>query len=110
MHLTPQFEFSLPATVKKRRKWFLAICRPLDIASQGPTQEKALSNLRDAVRGFLADCFERGTFEEVLREAGFVSAQKPPARRLRYSGAHWLNIPIALLAHEQSPARRYEEV
>jgi predicted RNase H-like HicB family nuclease len=88
--------------VKKRRKWFLAVCQSLDIASQGPTREEALGNLRDAIRGFLADCFERGTLDEVLRQAGFVSARKPPDRFSM--GADWLTVPIALLSREhQSP-------
>lgn len=109
VRLTPQFEFSLPAIVKKRRKWYLAICPPLDIASQGPTKEKALDNLKDAVRGFLADCFERGTLEQVLREAGFVSARRPLSKRTQSSGVRWLTVPIALLAREQQPARSYEK-
>jgi predicted RNase H-like HicB family nuclease len=102
---SPIFEFRLPYRVKKRRKWFLAVCESLDVASQGPTREKALDNLRDAIRGFLADCFDRGTLDEVLQQAGFVSAQKP-AETFRYSrGAHWLTVPIALLAREQQPTR-----
>ncbi len=87
--------------MKKRQKWYLAVCQPLDVASQGPTKEKALANLRDAIRGLLADCFERGTLDEVLQQAGFVSARKP-REKVRYStGGHWLTVPIALLAREQ---------
>jgi len=99
---TPVFEFRLPYEMKKRRKWYLAVCPPLDVASQGPTKEKALDNLRDAIRGFLADCFERGTLEEVLQRAGFVSARKPGFPRP--TGARWVTVPIALLAREQQPA------
>ena len=96
---SPVFEFRLPYEMKKRRKWYLAVCPSLDVASQGPTKEKALENLRDAIRGFLADCFERGTLEEVLRQAGFVSARKP--RFQEPAGAQWLTVPIALLDREQ---------
>jgi len=97
---SPVFEFRLPYEMKKRRKWYLAVCPSLDVASQGPTEERALDNLRDAIRGFLADCFERGTLEEVLQQAGFVSARKPPQRFQHPAGAHWLTVPIALLARE----------
>ena len=86
--------------MKKRRKWYLAVCQSLDVASQGPTKEKALDNLRDAIRGFLADCFERGTLDEVLQQAGFVSARKPLERSGYPNGTHWLTVPIALLARE----------
>jgi predicted RNase H-like HicB family nuclease len=94
------FEFRLPYEMKKRRKWYLAVCRSLDVASQGPTKEKALDNLRDAIRGFLVDCFERGTLEEVLQQAGFVSAAKPPEKLQQPTRAGWLTVPIALLARE----------
>ena len=94
----PTFEFHLPYVLKKRQKWYLSVCPSLDIASQGATKEKALENLRDAIRGFLADCFERGTLDEVLQQAGFVSARKPPARLHRPAGARRLTVPIALLA------------
>jgi predicted RNase H-like HicB family nuclease len=87
--------------MKKRRKWYLAVCPSLDVASQGPTEEKALGNLRDAIRGFLADCFERGTLEEVLQQAGFVSARQPAERAQHRAGERWLTVPIALLAREQ---------
>lgn len=109
MQLAPQFDFRLPAIVKKRRTWYLAICPPLDIASQGPTKGKALANLKDAIQGFLADCYERGTFGEVLRSAGFVGAQHPSLKTRRYRGAHWLTVPIALLAREHHPAATYQE-
>jgi predicted RNase H-like HicB family nuclease len=97
---SPIFEFRLPYRVRKRQKWYLALCQPLDIDSHGPTKQKALDNLRDAVRGFLADCFERGTLDEVLLKAGFVSAKKPPERSRLPTGVHWLTVPIALLARE----------
>ncbi len=98
---SPVFEFRLPYEMKKRRKWYLAVCPSLDVASQGPTKEKALDNLRDAIRGFLADCFERGTLEEVLQQAGFVSARKPHERLQPPAGSRWLTVPIALQAREQ---------
>jgi predicted RNase H-like HicB family nuclease len=100
---SPIFEFRLPYKVKKRQKWYLAVCQSLAIASQGPTREKALDNLRDAIRGFLADCFERGTLDEVLQQAGFVSARKPPERFEYPTGVGWLTVPIALLAREHQP-------
>ena len=72
---SPFLEFRLPCEMKKRRKWYLAVCPSLDVASQGPSGEKALDNLRDAIPGFLADCFEHGRPEEVSQQAGFVSAR-----------------------------------
>lgn len=109
MRFAPQFDFKLPAIVRKRRNWYLAICPPLDLASQGPTEGKALANLKDAIRGFLADCFERGTITEVLKNAGFVSARQPSLSRRRFPKAHWLTVPIALLAGEHATTRTYKD-
>lgn len=103
MRHVAQFEFRMRATVRKRRKWYLAVCPPLDLATQGPTKGKALANLRDAIRGFLVDCYERGTLDEVLKQAGF-SAERPASASRPYPGAHWLTVPIALLPRAPHPA------
>ena len=65
-------EFKLPAQVKKKGKWFISSCNLLDVHSQGHTREQAELNLQDALATFLLSCYERGTLEVVLREAGFV--------------------------------------
>ena len=81
-------EFKLPAQVKKKGKWFISSCNLLDVHSQGHTREQAESNLKDALATFLLSCYERGTLEVVLREAGFVPAvgrqsKSKPAMRAR---------------------------
>lgn len=67
-------EFKLPAQVRKKGKWFISSCNLLDVHSQGHTREQAERNLQDALATFLLSCYERGTLEIVLREAGFVPA------------------------------------
>ncbi len=67
------FTFRLPFTLKKRKNWILSSCPILDVHSQGPTEEKAVENLREALTLFFVSCFERGTLDEVLKECGFVS-------------------------------------
>ena len=37
------------ASVSKEDDWFVAQCLEADVASQGETEEEALSNLRDAL-------------------------------------------------------------
>jgi predicted RNase H-like HicB family nuclease len=37
------------ASVWKEGNWFVAQCLDVDVASQGETQDQALSNLRDAL-------------------------------------------------------------
>ncbi len=43
------------AVITKEDKWYVALCPELDIASQGRTVEKALSNLKAALELYLAD-------------------------------------------------------
>ncbi len=73
-------EFKLPAQVRKKGKWFISSCRLLDVHSQGHTREQAERNLKDALATFLLSCYERGTLEIVLREAGFVPAVGRPKK------------------------------
>lgn len=90
--------------MKKRQKRYRAVCQSLDVATQGPAKKKALDNLRDAIWGFLADRFERGTLDEVLQQAGFLSARKPTGRFQYPTRANWLSLPVALLAREHQSA------
>ena len=78
-------EFKLPARIRKRGKWFISSCPPLDVHSQGHTRPEAERNLVDALTSFFISCYERGSLDAVLREAGFVPsvasrAAKPRAR------------------------------
>ena len=67
----------LPMTVKitidKRSKDapFVAYAPELDLASCGPTEEKAKKNLHEAVEIFLEEMRGKGKLEEFLKEFGF---------------------------------------
>ena len=67
----------LPMTVKitidKRSKDapFVAYAPELDLASCGPTEEKAKKNLHEAVEIFLEEMQGKGKLEEFLKEFGF---------------------------------------
>lgn len=70
-------EISLPLTVKitvdKRSKDapFVAYTPELDVASCGPTEEKARQNLHEAVEIFLETIKRKGKLQNVLQELGF---------------------------------------
>ena len=63
-------EFRVPARIRRKGKWFVSSCPLLDVHSQGHTRGEAERNLVDALTSFLIICYERGTLDEVLREAG----------------------------------------
>lgn len=43
------------AIIKKGEKQFVALCPELDVVSQGPTIEKALENLKEAVELYIEE-------------------------------------------------------
>jgi predicted RNase H-like HicB family nuclease len=88
-------EFKLPAQVRKRGKWFVSSCNLLDVHSQGHTREQAERNLKDALATFLLSCYERGTLEIVLREAGFVpTARRDPRSKSSARGRKEVIVPL----------------
>ena len=70
-------ETMLPLTIKiivdKRSKDapFVAYTPELDVASCGPTEEKARENLKEAVYILLEEVQKKGELKELLKEMGF---------------------------------------
>jgi hypothetical protein len=88
-------EFKLPARIRKKGKWFISSCLPLDVHSQGVTRDEAERNLIDALASFFISCFERQTLDEVLRDAGFVLAkQARGGRSRRPAGKDSVSVPL----------------
>lgn len=89
--LTPWYNISMniqiPLTIKltedkqsKSASW-VAYTPELDVASCGPTQERAKQNLAEAVQIVLKGATEDGNLKDLLLEAGFEvskSEVKPP--------------------------------
>jgi predicted RNase H-like HicB family nuclease len=64
-------KFQLFGVLKQENGWHIAHCPPLDITTQGRTEAEAKKNLVEASELFVVSCFERGTFEQALRELGW---------------------------------------
>ncbi|MGB9204380.1 MAG: type II toxin-antitoxin system HicB family antitoxin [Terriglobales bacterium] len=71
MRVMVQAQFQLFGMMKKENGWYVAYCPPLDITTQGRTEDEAKKNLIEASELFVVSCFERGTFEQALRELGW---------------------------------------
>src|ERR1700687_3576211 len=80
MRVMVQAQFQLFGVMKKENGWYVAHCPPLDITTQGKTEAEAKKNLVEASELFVVSCFERGTFEQALRELGWrvVAGQAVP--------------------------------
>lgn len=72
MKATVQVEFELFGVVKRKGKWYVASCPPLDLTTQGRNKEEAKRNLLEAAELFIVSCIERGTLDQALKELGFV--------------------------------------
>ena len=57
-------------------KHYVGYCPELEIASQGKNPEHTLKRIKEAIEAFLEETKKMGTFEEVLRIAGFVKEKK----------------------------------
>jgi predicted RNase H-like HicB family nuclease len=100
-------EFRLPAKIRKKGKWYVSSCPSLDVHSQGHTKEEARRNLINALVFFLESCFERGTLDEVLREAGFSAVTSASAARVRLpkdSESVTVPLPLMIRHRRSSPA------
>ena len=71
MQVLVKAQFQLFGLLKKENDWWIAHCPPLDITTQGRTEAEAKKNLIEASELFVVSCFERGTFEQALRELGW---------------------------------------
>ncbi len=79
--------FNLWGRIKEEGRWYIAHCPPLDITTQGRTLSEAKKNLIEASELFIMSCLERGTFDQALKELGFVAGgvQRVPVDAFRIS-------------------------
>jgi predicted RNase H-like HicB family nuclease len=103
MQVMIKAQFQLFGTLKKAGGWYIAHCPPLDITTQGQTEAEAKKNLAEAAELFVISCFERGTFEQALRELGWhvvsgrVEVRKGDPPRLPVGGFRFpIPVPFGL--------------
>lgn len=70
-------DITLPLTIKimidksSKDAPFIAYTPEVDVASCGPTEEKARQNLKEAVKIVLEELYKKGKLKEFLQEMGF---------------------------------------
>lgn len=76
----------------KEGRTFVAHALELDVSSRGGTKDKAVSNLKEAVRLFLEEAEKMGTLEQILEEAGYRKNKKfaPPT----FIGVQRMTLPL----------------
>lgn len=98
-------QFRLPVKIRKKGRWFISSCPSLDVHSQGHAKEEARRNLVDALMFFFESCFERGTLDAVLSEAGFVPAAASAVAKGRTSrGEESVTVPLPFTVRQRRPS------
>lgn len=97
-----RFELAVPAEVREDGDHFVSSCPPLDVYSQGPTEETALENLVEALQLFVESCYARGTLDRVLKDCGFEPDSDPGS--ISIEEQRLIHVPFPLVAREQARA------
>ena len=79
----------------KEGRSFVAHAVELDVSSCGGTKEKALRNLKEAVRLFLEEAENMGTLEQILEEAGYTKNGEQIASR-KFISVQRVTLPLSL--------------
>src|SRR5437867_11651143 len=102
-NLQVRMELIVPAVVRKKGKWYVSSCPLLDVHSQGRTEQEAKHNLIEALVEFLLSCFERGTLNELLREAGCVPVAEAPRHAAPVPrGAQPVRVPLPFVIAQRA--------
>jgi predicted RNase H-like HicB family nuclease len=64
-------EIQFTTRIFKEGRTFVAHALELDVSSCGGSKEKALKNLKEAVRLFMEEAERMGTLDQILAEAGY---------------------------------------
>lgn len=91
-------QFSLPVTILKEGKYFIAYTPVLDISTSGKTFEEAKKRFDELVCLFFEELIEKKTLDKVLTGLGWTRTQKtwfPPV--IVSSVTQKFNIPLSCL-------------
>jgi predicted RNase H-like HicB family nuclease len=88
-------EIQFTTRVFKDGRSFVAHALELDVSSCGGSAEKAVKNLKEAVRLFLEECENMGTLEQVLQEAGYTKSG-PRLRGPKLVSMQRISLPLPL--------------
>jgi predicted RNase H-like HicB family nuclease len=88
-------EIQFTTQIFKEGRTFVAHTRELDVSSCGGTRQKALRNLKEAVRLFLDEAERMGTLEQILEEAGYLK-RKSKLQGPKFITTQRVSLPLPL--------------
>lgn len=81
MKSTDNFSITLPVTILREGKKFIAFTPALDLSTSGKTFDEAKKNFDEAVSLFIQECSEKGTLDSALHDLGWKKVKarwEPP--------------------------------
>ena len=88
-------EIQFTTRIFKEGRTYVAHALELDLSSCGGSKEKALRNLKEAVRLFLEEAEKMNTLEQILEEAGYGRRKHKIARR-NFVSVQRVTLPLPL--------------
>jgi predicted RNase H-like HicB family nuclease len=79
----------------KEGRIYVAHALELDVSSCGGTKDKALRNLKEAVRLFFEEANKMGTLEQILQEAGYTKTKQKIASP-KFVSVQRMSLPLPL--------------
>jgi predicted RNase H-like HicB family nuclease len=73
-------EIQFTTRIFKEGRTYVAHALELDVSSCGGSKDKALKNLKQAVRLFLEEAEKMGTLDQILEEAGYRKTKQKITR------------------------------
>ena len=92
------FEMKVPFRVDKEGDFYVASCPPLDVVSQGDTEQKARDNLKEALTLFVETAYEMGTLHQVLIDCGLTPRGEEVI--VDADEISMLDVPLCLIARD----------
>lgn len=88
-------EIEFTTRIFKEGRTYVAHALELDVSSCGSSKEKALRNLKEAVRLFLEQAEKMGTLEQILQEAGYTKRKQKIASP-KFISVQRVSLPLPL--------------
>jgi hypothetical protein len=73
---TPHMEIQFTTRIFKEGRTYIAHALELDVSSCAGSEDKAIRNLKEAVRLFLEEAEKMGTLDQILEEAGYSKGKQ----------------------------------
>jgi predicted RNase H-like HicB family nuclease len=89
-------EIQFTSQIFREGRIYVAHTPELDVSSCGGSKEKALRNLKEAVRLFLDEAGKMGTLKQILEEAGY-STRNRKLEGPKFIGTERVSLPLPVV-------------